>query len=440
MSVTFKNNPAIIDGFQYTDISKFGANYSPGDLDIKSTFIDDTLITSPSIKSYIVLFVCQFGKFKPENFFVNRILLEDETYTCFKNLPEKILKDVRTKKAKIVITIGDDGYWGSEGLPPWGEPDYTLLNLNSMMRKLKLPKGSVFFVYQNQIANEYCKNKRFNLVCIPFTEPSESYINAFNLPEKYEKKENIDKLFVCYNRKGSLSRILFISKLLKKNLLEKGNVSFLNEDNALPPQNEMYELFQSKYYSITQQEYSNFGKLTPMYLPEYDESTLKKYGLDPTQLGDYQGQVANLKNCKNTFLWIVTETNVEHNVVYFSEKTFKPIASHMPFLMISSTYTLKYLKKLGYKTFNKWWDESYDNELDLDTRLDMIIKILEDLNKKSEKELIQILEEMKPIFEHNYNHWRNRIHPKKRKENGIRNIISSINTLSLDKVLEKHTI
>lgn len=309
-----------------------------------------------------------------------------------------------------------------------------------MMRHLKLPKGSVFFVYQNQIANAICEKNRFNLVCIPFTENSETHINCFNLPEKYEKKENIDKLFVCYNRKGHLSRLLFVSKLVKQNLLERGNVSFLNQSIELPPSDEMWELFDSRHYSITEEEYNNFVKVTPLHLPELDESDWEKYGLNGNEVGDYHGQVLNFKNTKNTFLWVVTETNVEHNVIYFSEKTFKPIAAHMPFLMISSPYTLKYLKKLGYKTFNKWWDESYDDELDLDTRLNMIIKILQDLNKKSEKELVEMLEEMRPIIEHNYNYWKTRIKPKQRRAAAINDIIFSIDRLSLDEVLKKYIL
>jgi len=386
MSVIFKNKTAVIDGFEYSDIINKSGKGKMRHVQ-NATFIDDTLINS--VKSYIVLFSCQFLFFKPEDFWSSRILKQDEPFTFFKNLPETILNDIRTKKAKIVITIGDDGYWGSRGIHPWGEAEYSLLNLNSMMKHLKLPKGSVFFVYQNQIANTICEKKRFNLVCIAFTEPSETHIEQFNLPEKYEKKENIDKLFVCYNRKGHLSRLLFLSKLVKENLLERGNVSFLNESMELPPADEMWELFDSRHYSITEEEYNNFIKLTPLHLPEFDESDWEKYGMVEDKFGDYHGQVLNLKNTKNTFLWVVTETNVEHGVVYFSEKTFKPIAARMPFLMISSPYTLKYLKKLGYKTFNKWWDESYDDELDLDTRLNMIIKILEDLNKKSEKELVK---------------------------------------------------
>jgi hypothetical protein len=403
MSVIFKNKTAVIEGFQYSNL----INNSEGRMRHvqNATFIDDTLINS--VKSYIVLFSCQFGFFKPEDFWSSRILKQDEPFTVFKNLPETILNDIRTKKAKMVITIGDDGYWGSRGLHPWGDPEYSLLNLNSMMKKLKLPKGSVFFVYQNQIANQICKKKRFNLVCIPFTQPSETHINSFNLPEKYE---------------------------------ERGNVSFLNQSIELPPSDEMWELFDSRHYSITEEEYNNFYNLTPMHLPELDELDWEKYGLNGNEVGDYHGQIMNFKNTKNTFLWVVTETNVEHNVIYFSEKTFKPIAAYMPFLMISSPYTLKYLKKLGYKTFNKWWDESYDDELDLDTRLNMIIKILEDLNKKSEKELVEMLEEMRPTIEHNHNTWRKRIHPKQRRVDAITEIISSIDNLSLDAVVEKYDL
>ena len=63
-------------------------------------------------------------------------------------------------------------------------------------------------------------------------------------------------MFVCYNRKGHLSRLLFVSKLVKQNLLERGNVSFLNQSIELPPSDEMWELFDSRHYSITEEEYN----------------------------------------------------------------------------------------------------------------------------------------------------------------------------------------
>ena len=101
MSVIFKNKTAVIEGFQYSNL----INDSGGRMRHvgNATFINDTLINS--VKSYIVLFSCQFGFFKPEDFWTSRILKQDEPFTVFKNLPETILNDIRTKKAKIVITI-----------------------------------------------------------------------------------------------------------------------------------------------------------------------------------------------------------------------------------------------------------------------------------------------------------------------------------------------
>ena len=93
-----------------------------------------------------------------------------------------------------------------------------------------------------------------------------------------------------------------------------------NQSIELPPSDEMWELFDSRHYSITEEEYNNFYNLTPMHLPELDELDWEKYGLNGNEVGDYHGQIMNFKNTKNTFLWVVTETNVEHNVIYFSEK------------------------------------------------------------------------------------------------------------------------
>jgi hypothetical protein len=51
-----------------------------------------------------------------------------------------------------------------------------------------------------------------------------------------------------------------------------------------------------------------------------------------------------------------------------------------------------------------------------------------------------MLEEMRPTIEHNHNTWRKRIHPKQRRVDAITEIISSIDNLSLDGVLDKYEI
>ena len=59
------------------------------------------------------------------------------------------------------------------------------------------------------------------------------------------------------------------------------------------------------------------------------------------------------------------------------------------------------MKKLGFKTFDKWWDESYDSELDAWKRLQMIMDVVYDLSKIGNQEWIKILWDMKDTLQHN---------------------------------------
>jgi hypothetical protein len=96
-----------------------------------------------------------------------------------------------------------------------------------------------------------------------------------------------------------------------------------------------------------------------------------------------------------------------------------------PFLLYGNQYSLKYLKSIGYKTFDKWIDESYDNERNKDIRCEMIINELKKFNNKSIDELKQIREEMNEICIHNQIQYKENY--KKNYDNGdVSTVISNI--------------
>lgn len=72
-----------------------------------------------------------------------------------------------------------------------------------------------------------------------------------------------------------------------------------------------------------------------------------------------------------------------------------------PFLLLSGPRSLQYLKKLGFKTFDAWFDESYDYEPLLFSRCDLIIKELDKICGWSIPQCDKILQEMRPVLEHN---------------------------------------
>lgn len=75
---------------------------------------------------------------------------------------------------------------------------------------------------------------------------------------------------------------------------------------------------------------------------------------------------------------IVVETELK-NLCWFTEKTLRPIAGKTPFVLLSTPGSLAKLRDLGFKTFNNYINESYDNELDLKKRTDMIVDVVADI-------------------------------------------------------------
>jgi hypothetical protein len=110
---------------------------------------------------------------------------------------------------------------------------------------------------------------------------------------------------------------------------------------------------------------------------------------------------------KNSFVNVVTETTFTSNSLYISEKTLKPMMCLRPFVMLGPPGTINQLKELGFITFEKWWDESYDTVCNHSSRLQKVYYILEDILSKSKTEKEKILIEMKDILEHNFLHINN---------------------------------
>jgi hypothetical protein len=65
---------------------------------------------------------------------------------------------------------------------------------------------------------------------------------------------------------------------------------------------------------------------------------------------------------------------------------------------------LSNLKKLGFKTFSSWWDESYDYCEGVH-RIEEIKNVLKSIFTKSSDELQEMLSDMKETLEYNYNHY-----------------------------------
>ena len=103
-------------------------------------------------------------------------------------------------------------------------------------------------------------------------------------------------------------------------------------------------------------------------------------------------------------MYVGLETVAIYPAPFLSLISFKGIATKRPFIILGAPGTIKYLQDLGFRTFNQWWDESYDSELNFETRTSMIISLVEQISHYPPHRLQEICAEMSDILEYNYQH------------------------------------
>lgn len=107
----------------------------------------------------------------------------------------------------------------------------------------------------------------------------------------------------------------------------------------------------------------------------------------------------------DSLLYLVTETVADGSRHHLTEKTFKPIALGMPFVLVGTQGSLEYLRSYGFKTFGHLWDESYDTITDPHERIRAIASLLKTLCNLSVEERIALFRNAIPAIEHNWNHF-----------------------------------
>jgi hypothetical protein len=105
-----------------------------------------------------------------------------------------------------------------------------------------------------------------------------------------------------------------------------------------------------------------------------------------------------------SLLYLVTETVATGRRHHLTEKTFKPIALGMPFVIVSTKGSLEYLRSYGFRTFEGIWDESYDLEED-DVRIQRIASLLRSLDELSPAGKQDLFDQCQEVIEHNWNHF-----------------------------------
>lgn len=109
---------------------------------------------------------------------------------------------------------------------------------------------------------------------------------------------------------------------------------------------------------------------------------------------------ANRKPYHDYFMEIVVETDCVSNT-WITEKTIKNLYIGKPFIMMGGAHSLARMQQIGFKTFNPWINESYDQIENNYLRFDAIKTEIDRIATLSIDELNTIYQEMLPTLEYN---------------------------------------
>ena len=172
--------------------------------------------------------------------------------------------------------------------------------------------------------------------------------NSFNFIHS-EKQHD----FLYLNKAPRTHRVRLYEALTKEGVLENSLHTFLGME---PPKRlpEKYEL-----PGIKPEDYPRWGKDQDIYELPYND----------------------------TICSIVSETNDNDYEVFMTEKIWKPIIAGHMFVVHGNYLYLQKLREIGFRTFSKYFDESYDLEKDPDKRITKLVEVIKQIKSLNTQDL-----------------------------------------------------
>ena len=315
-------------------------------------------------------------------------------------IPEQILDEVRKENCTLVFdnTLEGDRIDGRHLLFP----------LYGSIKKLKLPAKQVVFITNDLNSedshNVYSTQDKIKVISFMWNVYDVKRLmkhkflrNIKNIDTEINyKKKNIKKIkpFLKVNRTNRPERDLFMLFIEHEDLYNKFKISFPHfskEDfpthnrfkKYLKPSNINF-LLNKVPFDIDKTDETNHGPAG--YGEGYFNADL------PFQPIHYRNTLFSIVMCAFPFV---------ENACHLHSSTFNPIHQGHPIIQFGPYKSLERMRERGFKTFDKWWDESYDEIKDGWERFDAILKLVDKLSRKSNKELLEMYVDMKDVLQHN---------------------------------------
>lgn len=320
---------------------------------------------------------------------------------AFKLISSDNLEKLQKGELPLLVYFPHEGI-GFNSLNNW------FLRLHQLLDEYKLHDTKKFLVYGRNLDNEIYDKflldhnlnvSFFKIIDIDFFETLfYTVIKKLDIQSAIlHNHKSVD--FLSFNGRMRIHRLLLVSELTRRNLMNN-TVSFLGyTDDIQNSYNVLINGIDKFYPEIDNEIVEHLNQ----YIPNH-----KSIVIDESDVNDINRFTTLNKFYERSYFSLVTETGIDHSI-RLTEKVYKPIFHHHPFVVMGTQNTLKHLRELGYETFPEMFDESYDNEPNNIKRMVMVIDEVEKFCNltKEEKDYKYSLVAKKLKHNHNLFYLRN---------------------------------
>ena len=206
-------------------------------------------------------------------------------------------------------------------------------------------------------------------------------------------RTDIKKKFLCFNRRSinRTHRIQLLAKIYSSGMLNDFWYSFGSTVEGHTLNTSMSTIVEPPHWNTV----GIMQELRPRLPLVLDNSNFD------TDLSAYHHAKDVEHWYKHSAISVVTETHYHTSMIFITEKTFHPICFGQPFILVGSPGMLRSLRNDGYRTWDRWWDESYDDIQDHDQRLEKIVDVISSVRSWPNEKLQQFVTDSYEICMHN---------------------------------------
>lgn len=308
-------------------------------------------------------------------------------------ISDEVLYRIKNKKAFFLVTLLFEGHL----------QDHFLSSMSQYFKSKDIPLTQIIYVsncYNGQaVYEDYCKRvgvvPEMHMEYLPVFRTDRTDIDrVIGQADTYVPGKRT-KRFLCFNRRYNEHRVLFYTMMSKLGLLDKFYMSMA----ATQPENSRAFEENARYFALNRPNLhitDNDIEVARLPLPlTLDNPNFNSYPME-------HGPDAVMRFYKTSYINIVNETYFFSNIIHLTEKTYKPLAFKQPFIMLAAPGSLKHVQDMGFKTFGEFWDESYDQETDHNTRFEKIIDVVKTVASWDDNKMEEFSHKVKPILDHNF--------------------------------------